>query len=193
MLRDAWNNAEMPFYFTQIAPYMYKNPDDREAGFFMWAQAQTLSEIPHSGMAATHDIGDKVCIHPAKKKPVGDRLAYLALTKNYGFDFISFDTPIPASFEFRDGKAYVTFETDRFGISPILKDIEGLELAGEDRVFYPAVGRVYHSDYKVVEVTSPQVPSPVAVRYGMRNWSVATMFNNYGIPVSPFRSDDWTE
>ena len=60
-------------------------------------------------------------------------------------------------------------------------------------MFYPAVGRVYHSDYKVVEVSSPQVPEPVAVRYGMKNWSVATMFNNYGIPVSPFRSDDWTE
>ena len=193
MLRDAWNNADMPFYFTQIAPHMYKNPNDREAGFFMWAQAQTLSEIPHSGMAATHDIGDEVCIHPAKKKPVGDRLAYLALTKNYGFDFISFDTPLPVSFEFKDGKAYVTFQADRFGISPILKDIEGLELAGEDQVFYPAVGRVYHSDYKVVEVSSPQVSAPVAVRYGMRNWSVATMFNNYGIPVSPFRSDDWKE
>lgn len=193
MLRDAWNNADMPFYFTQIAPYMYKNPDDREAGFFMWAQAQTLSEIPHSGMAATHDIGDQVCIHPSKKKPVGDRLAFLALTKNYGYNFITFDTPLPVSFEFKDGKAYVTFQTDRFGISPILKDIEGLELAGEDRVFYPAVGRVYHSDYKVVEVKSPQVPAPVAVRYGMRNWSVATMFNNYGIPVSPFRSDDWKE
>ena len=193
MLRDAWNNADMPFYFTQIAPYMYKNPDDREAGFFMWAQAQTLSEIPHSGMAATHDIGDEVCIHPSKKKPVGDRLAFLALTKNYGFNFITFDTPLPVLFEFKDGKAYVTFQTDRFGISPILKDIEGLELAGEDRVFYPAVGRVYHSDYKVVEVTCPQVPVPVAVRYGMRNWSVATMFNNYGIPVSPFRSDDWKE
>ena len=115
------------------------------------------------------------------------------MTKNYGFDFITFDTPLPVSFEFKDGKAYVTFNTDRFGISPILKDIEGLELAGEDRVFYPAVGRVYHSDYKVVEVTSPQVSAPVAVRYGMRNWSVATMFNNYGIPVSPFRSDDWKE
>lgn len=193
MLRDAWNNAEMPFYFTQIAPHMYKNPDDREAGFFMWAQAQTLADIPFSGMATTHDIGEKVCIHPAKKKPVGDRLAYLALSKNYGFNFISFDAPVPVGFDFKDGKAYVSFEVDKFGISPILKDIEGLELAGDDKVFYPAVGRVYHSDYKLLEVSSPHVSNPVAVRYGMRNWSVATMFNNYGVPVSPFRSDDWKE
>ena len=37
----------------------------------------------------------------------------------------------------------------------------------------------------------PQVTKPVAVRYGMKNWSVATVFNSSGIPISPFRSDDW--
>ena len=193
MLRDKWDNAEMPFYFTQIAPYAYDDPNGRQAGFFMWIQAQTQEDIPYSGMAATHDIGEEVCIHPAKKKEVGDRLAYLALAKNYGRNFISADTPMPESIEFKDGKAYVTFKADRFGISPINKDLGGFELAGEDKVFHPAVGRVSQKDYKIVEVSSSAVTAPVAVRYGMRNWSVASMFNNYGIPVSPFRSDDWKE
>lgn len=193
MLRDKWDNAQMPFYFTQIAPFAYQNPDGREAGFFMWAQAQTLDVIPNSGMASTHDLGEEVCIHPARKKEVGDRLAYLALTKDYRRDYFSADAPLPSSITFEKEKAVVTFQADRFGISPINKDILGFELSGEDKVFYPAVGRVSSQDYKVVEVSSPSVPTPVAIRYGMRNWSVATMFNNYGIPVSPFRSDDWTE
>ena len=193
MLRDAWNNADLPFYFTQIAPYGYGDSDGRLAGFFMWIQAQTLGLIPHSGMAATHDIGEEFCIHPARKKEVGDRLAYLALTKDYGKNVISADSPMPESIEFKENQVYVTFKADRFGISPINKDITGFEVAGEDKVFYPAVGRVGQNDCKVVVISSPEVANPVAVRYGMRNWSVATMFNNYGIPVSPFRSDDWEE
>ena len=71
------------------------------------------------------------------------------------------------------------------------KDLEGFEVAGEDKVFYPAVARVSTKDYKVIEVSCPEVPNPVAVRYGMRNWSKASVFSHYGIPASPFRSDDW--
>ena len=76
------------------------------------------------------------------------------------------------------------------GLSPINMELEGFELAGEDGVFYPALGRV-HGDKKHLLVRCPEVPNPVSVRYGMRNWSVATVFNCNGIPVSPFRSDNW--
>ena len=82
MLRELWGNEKMPFYFTQIAPYKYGDPNRPEGGYMMWAQAQTLDLIPYSGMAATHDAGEFACIHPANKKAVGDRLAYLALQKD---------------------------------------------------------------------------------------------------------------
>ena len=191
MLREKWGNDEMAFYFTQIAPYMYDDPNAREAAFLMWSQAQTLNRIRHSGMAVTHDIGEEVCIHPAKKKEVGDRLAFLALSKKYNQRFFDADPPIADKFEFTDGKAIVTFKVSNFGVGPIKKDLEGFEVAGEDKVFYPAVARVSTKDYKVIEVSCPEVPNPVAVRYGMRNWSKASVFSHYGIPASPFRSDDW--
>ena len=63
-------------------------------------------------------------------------------------------------------------------------------LAGEDVVFYPATASV-QKDRKVLSVKCPEVPNPVAVRYGMWNWSEATVYNCSGIPVSPFRTDDW--
>lgn len=190
MLRDEWDNQNMSFYFTQIAPYEYKDPQGRTAGYMMWAQAQTLDMIPHSGMAATHDCGELACIHPADKKTVGSRLAYLALAHDYGYDLIDADPPIYESFTVVEGGALVKFKVGPMGLSPINMELEGFELAGEDGVFYPALGRV-HGDKKHLLVRCPEVPNPVAVRYGMRNWSKATVFNCNGIPVSPFRSDDW--
>ena len=190
MLRDEWGNQDMPFYFTQIAPYKYSDPQERTAGYMMWAQAQTLDMIPRSGMAATHDCGEYACIHPADKKTVGSRLAYLALANDYGYDLIDANPPIYESFTVVDGEALVKFKVGAMGLSPINIELEGFELAGEDGVFYPALGRVCN-DKRYMLVKCPEVPNPVAVRYGMRNWSVATVFNCSGIPLSPFRTDDW--
>jgi sialate O-acetylesterase len=192
MLRDEWGNQDMAFYFTQIAPYGYKDkePNPRFAGYMMWAQAQTLDMIPHSGMAATHDAGEFACIHPADKKTVGDRLAYLALSNDYGYDLIDANPPIYESFEVKDGEALVKFKMGKQGLCPISTELDGFELAGEDGVFYPAKARV-HSDRTILRVRCPEVPNPVAVRYGMFNWSEATVFNCFGIPVSPFRTDNW--
>ena len=190
MLREEWGNEKMPFYFTQIAPYGYSDPDRPEGGYMMWAQAQTLDLIPYSGMATTHDAGELDCIHPANKQAVGYRLAYLALANDYGRKGFDANPPMPAEFIFQDGAALVKFKHVRHGIGPINKDLGCFELAGEDKVFYPAVARV-EKDRRSIKVTSPQVQNPVAVRYGMKNWSEATLFNNFGIPASPFRSDDW--
>ena len=192
MLREEWGNDKMPFYFTQIAPYQHEGKDRPEAAYMMWAQAQTLEMIPYSGMATTHDVGDLAAIHPPKKKQVGDRLAYLALENDYGLDYIDAKAPFPINFEFKEGQVIVTFDTGKMGVSPIHTDLSGFELAGEDKVFYPAVGRVLGAPRTSIMVYNcPEVPHPVAVRYGMRNYSEASLFNNFGIPVTPFRSDDW--
>lgn len=193
MLRRDWDNEQMPFYFVQIAPYRASNPDKKRGGFMMWAQAQTLELIPRSGMVCLHDAGDFYCVHPPKKKVVGDRLSYLALSNDYGIDAVDLKTPIPVKFEFNPGEAVVTFNNcEKRGIGPIWKELEGFELAGEDQVFYPAKATVIiNKPRNQISVKCPEVPNPVAVRYGIRNWSVATLFNGSGIPVTPFRSDNW--
>ena len=40
-------------------------------------------------------------------------------------------------------------------------------------------------------VSSPQVPVPVAVRYGWANNPPANLANREGLPAVPFRTDDW--
>lgn len=187
MMRYLFRNENAPFYFVQIAPYNYSD-SDLNSPLFYEAQEATLSTIPRSGMVGTADIGEWGTIHPRKKKEVGDRLAMLALQDEYGLNYIDAHSPSYAEAEFKDGKAVVTMNVGDLNLAPIDVDLEGFELAGEDRVFHPATGRVRG---KTVIVSSPEVPEPVAVRYCFHNWSVGTLFNSYGIPAYPFRSDDW--
>lgn len=190
MLRREWGDEKLPFYFTQIAPYEYDNPDSSLSGYFMWAQAQTLDDIPYSGMVATADCGEKSCIHAADKKTPALRLAYLALVDAYGYpELVDVRTPVAEAFAFADGAAEVTFRTGLHGLKPLAEDLGGFELAGKDGIFHPASGRVDEKRPDVVMVRSAAVPEPVAVRYCMRNWFEPALFNCSGIPASPFRSD----
>ena len=183
MLRQAWGNETLPFYFVQIAPYKHNTPD------IMWAQAQTVAMIPYSGMAATHDVGELNCIHPSHKKEVGDRLAYLALANDYGRGGIDVNTPVATKFEFKKGEAIVSFDVSNFGMSPRSTDLDGFELAGEDGVFYPAKGHVNRGTNTIKVYKCPQVPNPVAVRYAWSNWCPPTLYSSFGIPASPFTSE----
>ena len=188
MMRRLFENPDAPFYFVQIAPYPYGDPDSFGSGYFCEAQRKSLDVIPHSGMAATLDVGEYGTIHPCKKAEVGNRLAYLALFNDYNCKGINPISPTYQSVKIENGKAIVTMDVDDMGLSPIGQDLEGFEIAGKDRVFYPAIGRV---SGKTVVVSSPDVIEPVAVRYGFRNWTTGTLFNCFGIPAGPFRTDDW--
>lgn len=109
---------------------------------------------------------------------------------DYGVGGINPVAPTFESVEFNGSEAVVSFKTDKLGLSPRMTPLEGFELAGEDRVFHPATGI---ADMNRVTVTSPEVPSPVAVRYCFRNWCMGTLFNSYGIPAAPFRTDSWDD
>ena len=92
--------------------------------------------------------------------------------------------------EFEDNRATLSFELNSPGLSPIDQDLDGFEVSGEDKVFHPAKARV-GSDRKSISVWSDQVSKPVAVRYCWRDWAKGMVYNNFGIPVAPFRTDDW--
>ena len=59
-------------------------------------------------------------------------------------------------------------------------------IAGEDRVFTWATA-VIEGD--TIVVSAPQVPRPVAVRYGWADFPVVNLFNKNGLPATPFRTD----
>lgn len=141
-------------------------------------------------MSSKLDIGDRNFIHPAQKSEVGKRLAWLALSKSYGVGGFEAEAPLYESMTVEGDRAYLTFRTGQSSLAPLGRWLTGFEVAGANRIFYPAKAWI-DRDKQCVVVTSSSVTAPVAVRYGFRNYVEASLFNSFGIPASSFRTDDW--
>jgi sialate O-acetylesterase len=79
------------------------------------------------------------------------------------------------------------------GFDPVVKEPKGklkhFAIAGEDKKWAWADAVI---DGKTVVVSSPEVPKPVAVRYAYTmSGDDCNLYNNEGLPASPFRTDDW--
>ena len=196
--RSQFQCGEIPFYFVEIAPYYYDNADADQGARLREQQYRASQIIPNSGLVSTNDLVypyEKKQIHPAKKKPVGQRLAYMALNKTYGYDEIGCVGPSFKDMRIVGDTVDIHLDND-FGAISRLEDIEGFELAGEDKVFYPAKAEYYKkrgSGYwgEAIRITSPDVRQPVAVRYCFKNFQIGNLKNAVGLPLYPFRTDKW--
>jgi sialate O-acetylesterase len=188
--RTKWNQGDFPFYYVQIAPFNYGNKTN--SAFLREAQLNTLKSLKNSGMAVTLDIGDAKYIHPREKRKVGERLAYWALAKDYGIQGIEYSGPTYKSMTINTNKAIITFDNVPNGISSYGKEVTGFEIAGEDKIFYAAKGKLERAK-GVVSLISDKVAKPVAVRYNFHNLVNASIFSTAGLPASSFRTDSWEE
>ena len=191
MMREEFQVPDAPFYCVQIAPYPYDNGRKTHSAYLCEAQQKAVEGLEHAGYVTTVDIGGYGTIHPCRKQEVGQRLAWLALRNDYGFDAIEAVAPKYKIVEFHDGKGFVEMKVDGLGLSPMGAEIPGFEIAGPDRKFLPAKAMRDPKRGTVVVVWSDAVPEPVAIRYCWRNWCVGGLYNNFGIPAGPFRTDDW--
>lgn len=180
--RKEWNRGDFPFYFVQIAPHYKQPPTIREA------QLRTWQTVKNTGMAVITDVGDSTDIHPRNKVVPGVRLAKWALAKTYGQN-IAYSGPVYKSMKVKNGKATLSFDYTDSGLTDPGGKLDGFVIAGSDRKFYPATTKIVDNK---VEVSAPQVPDPVAVRYDWDKFFRASLFNTAGLPASPFRTDNWT-
>jgi sialate O-acetylesterase len=186
--RTEWKNEELPFLFVQLANYMGRGelPRDTNWARLREAQFKTL-DLPHTGMAVTIDIGDPEDIHPKNKQDVGLRLALWAETTVYLRDQ-GYSGPLFGGFQTEGGKARLTFRNGKGMKASDDGKIKGFAIAGEDRKFVWADAEI-QGDHLVI--SSPQVPSPVAVRYSWDDNPDCNLINSTGLPASPFRTDEW--
>ena len=171
--RSNWGQGSFPFYFVQLAPFSYNGINNTASAYLREAQLHTMLQTENTGMAVTLDIGSEKTIHPPEKILVGKRLAYWALVKDYNLGGISFSGPIYKSLNINGDKVIVNFDYAQNGITSYNKAIVGFEIAGEDKIFYPANAKVirgYGSNRSKLEVSSDSVKKPVAVRYGWKNY-----------------------
>ena len=189
--RTLWNQGEFPFLFVQLANYM--EPDSKPSGS-NWAklresQFKTLS-LPNTAMAVTIDIGEWNDIHPLNKKDVGERLALAAQKVAYAENEIVFSGPTYKSITVKNGKAILSFDHIGSGLRTNNgKPPMHFAIAGKDSSFVWAEAKI-EGDQLVV--WSDKVEKPIAVRYAWAdNPESANLYNEEGLPASPFRTDDW--
>ncbi len=188
-LIESWRedfDKEFPFYYVQIAPYTYGM--DTRATLIRETQMQTL-DVPKTGMVVVSDLVDNVKdIHPKDKQDVGKRLASLALAETYGVQGLIYKYPLYQSMKVEKSKVRISFENVSKGLKCNGDEISSFEIAGVDKVFRPARVKI---DGNTVVVSSKEVKNPVAVRYEFSNDAIGNLFSTEGLPVAPFRTDDW--
>ena len=183
--REVWGIQDFPFYYVQIAPYVYGGVDSTESAFLREAQEKAL-QLPNTGMAVTLDIATVMNIHPPFKKEVGERLANLALAKDYG-KVVEFQGPVFKSMKVDGNTIKVQFDNAENGLTAKDGKLSEFEIAGKDGKYYKADAKLLNNE---VWLTSPKVPEPLSVRYCWRNGATASLFNSAGLPAQQFRTKE---
>ena len=182
--RALFGQGDLPFYFVQIAPFLYGN-DAGQAAELREAQMMTM-KLKNTGMACTMDIGNPRDIHPKNKKEVGHRLARWALNRDYGKGDVVVSGPVYQGMKTEGDAIRVRF-THGQGLNARGGAPSHFQIAAEDGVFVPASARI---DGETVVVSSPRIKAPAAVRYAWGAADEPNLFNGAGLPASSFRTDD---
>jgi len=202
--REKWNQGDFPFLFVQLANFMKPQTAPGEKSYWPFlreSQLKTLS-LPNTGMAVIIDIGEADTIHPHDKVDVGLRLALAAKHLAYGQDVV-YSGPIYDSMTVEGDKIRLSFKDIGSGLkmgtppwtltgapAPTPTELTGFTITGADKNWVWAKAVI---DGTNVVVSSDKVASPVAVRYGWANNPSVNLYNNEGLPASPFRTDNWED
>jgi sialate O-acetylesterase len=188
--RKEWGQGDFPFYWVQLADFKPESPTPGESEWAELRETQTKTlKLPNTGQAVIIDVGEGKDIHPKNKADVAARLVRWALVKDYGMK-LPYRSPEFKSVAFNGPVAKITL--DCFGGNLGLFDVaeaRGFSVCGEDKVWHQATGKVVGGSE--IEVTSEDVQAPIAVRYAWADNPVCNLFSDAGLPVTPFRTDDF--
>ncbi len=188
--RELWKDAnhELPFYMVEIAPHTYGSKGESVGSLLRQLQHEAVKAIPNSGIVVTNDLVrsfERGNIHPGKKKEIGDRLAFMALNRNYGFSKLPYESPKAVKCTLRNKNEIAVELTHVPNGLNRWQEIVGLEVAGSDGVFHPVTNASMGGDRRL-NVKHKDVPNPTQVRYGWGDFNPGNLTNAMGLPVTPF-------
>lgn len=195
--RRDWNQTDFYFFGVQLAPWdrnkkrsvaqILEDPVSSDWAELREAQGLATKTLRGVGLAVITDVGHKDDIHPPQKRPVGERLALAARVTAY-HQRVAGLSPEFEGVKFQDGEAVVSFACLGRGLAVGGDKLVGFAIAGADQNFRRAEARLVGNQ---VVVSHPDVTEPAAVRYGWADHPIVNLFSKDGLPVSPFRTDDW--
>jgi sialate O-acetylesterase len=189
--RDKWELGDFPFLYVQLHNYMesYDYPTESKWALTREAQLHALS-LPNTAMVVAIDLGEWNDLHPLNKKDVAGRLALAAYKTAYKEKDIVSSGPIYKSMAINNDSIELSFSDIGSGL--IIKgggELKHLAIAGMDRKFVWARAKI--TGNKLI-VWNENIKNPVAVRYAWAdNPEGANLYNQEGLPASPFRTDNW--
>jgi len=196
--RSQFGLGEIPFYFVQIAPYESGDPNGDWNARLQEQQWKAAQIIPNSSLVCTNDLVkpyETTQIHPSQKQPVGERLAFTALNRDYGMKTIQYQSSSYKDMTIK-GDSVLIHTQDNYWCDAPFEQMQGFEVAGQDRVFHPAQARHFWQPGggywdEAILITCPEVKKPMAVRYCFKNWQLGNVRNGGNLPLFPFRTDNW--
>jgi sialate O-acetylesterase len=209
--RAVFGQGDLPFYICQLPAYRTKTSKIEDSPWAVLRESQNAAlALPNTGVAVTLDTGDADDIHPPCKRVPGERLALLALAKDYKKQ-ISCTGPMYESMKVDGSKIILSFKDAGGGLiaapipetyslstaqkktAPVIRnspgsELEGFVICGEDKKWVWANAKI---DGDKVVVWADSVPAPVAVRYAWSDNPTCNFCNKAGLPASPFRTDNF--
>ena len=211
---------KLPMYAVEMPPFSYGDVNGTYAADFRAMQHEIGEKLPNYACVCTSDLiydFETEQVHGAKKREIGERLAYLALARDYGLEGIPFDYP---KFEYMEevdadkaeqtviagskvaansantGKVlHLYFTNSRDGFDR-LSNIEGFEAQSSDGKWYKAnvwAASVWDPKLKrdgsYLVLSCPEAGTIKNIRYCYHNFVKGTLHNVYGMPLIPFTTE----
>ena len=219
--RKLWNQPgdHLPIYTVELPPYRYGIATETAGAEFRATQHRIARELEYCGCVCTSDLmyeHEIDQIHGCKKKEIGERLAWLALTRDYGMEGLAAEAP---EFEYMEwveasegDKAVIagsTVDTNPAATGKVLRlyfsnskdgfdrmsGIQGFEAQDADGNWHPAIVWSSSAWQNVkrqgcfLALVCPGVADIKNVRYCYRNFVIGQLHNLRGLPVVPFTTE----
>ncbi len=183
--RELWHD-ELPFLMVQLAPFgawmgcgsdAYPTLRDR--------QERVARTVPSVWLASSSDVGMRWDIHPKHKRPIGERLALLALGHVYGHDILC-EAPSFESARWENGTLTVTF---RHADGLTLKSADGKTVSAGPVNDLLVDGKPVEGRIEADRLVIPAPEKPKRMELAQCGYYEVNLYNRAGIPAKPFAAD----
>lgn len=192
--RKAWNDETMPFYFVQLAPYLYSDRTMDEKGVAwdalpkFWKMQEATLDVPYTGMAVINDLVDKLNdIHPPYKWVVGERLARLALKNTYGKAIVC-SGPTFKQMNVEDNKVIITFDHADGLKTRDGKEPDNFKLRNYKGYYFKRKAQI--TGNAIVIQLDSTIARPVTVRFAWDEKAQPNLCNSEELPAVPFQAKE---
>lgn len=196
--RRQFQQPDLPFFFTQVAPFRFSD-HPADALPEVWdAQIRTSHSISHAAIAPAMDLGDGNLIY-RDKHVIAARLARIAraTVASAGEGSLTGSTqqrpapvtgPMFESMQLDAQGALVRFRGAGAGLRLVKEALlSEFQICGQDNEYHDAVAEIVGPD--TVRVRASGVTDPQAVRYCWTDDARSPLINSEGLPAFPFRWD----